>query len=209
VKKIKLVGYPCKIFKKTALIKDMFTSDLEVARFEGAAIRTVSGIRGQVKKVCDFSLRKLNTDDDFALFCAKLSFNLKVAKEEIGNQPKRKGGQIKEGIARCTFEDKILMSDIVFLRAWTQVEVPQFYNPLTTALQPRDQTWKGMRTVAELRREHNLPIPVNKDSLYKVCSGLIPFVFHFLTHFNTFLLSYKFISNLCHTFLFLSILAEN
>ncbi|KAH1224663.1 Ribosome biogenesis protein BMS1 [Glycine max] len=140
VKKIKLVGYPCKIFKKTALIKDMFTSDLEVARFEGAAIRTVSGIRGQVKK---------------------------AAKEEIGNQAKRKGGQTKEGIARCTFEDKILMSDIVFLRAWTQVEVPQFYNPLTTALQPRDMTWKGMKTVAELRREHNLAIPVNKDSLYK------------------------------------------
>ncbi|CAJ2679106.1 unnamed protein product [Trifolium pratense] len=140
MKKIKLVGYPCKIFKKTALIKDMFTSDLEVPRFEGAAIRTVSGIRGQIKK---------------------------VAKEELGNKPKRKGGQTKEGIARCTFEDKILMSDIVFLRAWTQVEVPQFYNPLTTALQPRDQTWKGMRTVAELRRDHNLPIPVNKDSLYK------------------------------------------
>ncbi|KAG6732324.1 hypothetical protein I3842_01G172000 [Carya illinoinensis] len=43
VKKIKMVGYPCKIFKKTALIKDMFTSDLEVARFEGAAVRTVNG----------------------------------------------------------------------------------------------------------------------------------------------------------------------
>ncbi|KAI5390369.1 ribosome biogenesis protein bms1 isoform X2 [Lathyrus oleraceus] len=140
VKKIKMVGYPCKIFKKTALIKDMFTSNLEVARFEGAAIRTVSGIRGQVKK---------------------------VAKQEIGNKPKSMGGQIKEGIARCTFEDKILMSDIVFLRAWTQVEVPQFYNPLTTALQPRDQTWKGMRTVAELRRECNLPIPVKKDSQYE------------------------------------------
>ncbi|KAL4388157.1 hypothetical protein GQ457_09G027830 [Hibiscus cannabinus] len=40
VKKIKLVGHPCKIFKKTALVKDMFTSDLEVARFEVAAIRT-------------------------------------------------------------------------------------------------------------------------------------------------------------------------
>ncbi|KAB1219440.1 Ribosome biogenesis protein bms1 [Morella rubra] len=140
VKKIKLVGYPCKIFKNTALIKDMFTSDLEVSRFEGAAIRTVSGIRGQVKK---------------------------AAKEEIGNEPKKKGGQPGEGIARCTFEDKIKMSDIVFLRAWTQVEVPRFYNPLSTALQPRDQTWKGMKTTAELRREHNLPIPVNRDSLYK------------------------------------------
>ncbi|CAN4108613.1 unnamed protein product [Withania somnifera] len=140
VKKIKLVGHPCKIFKKTALIKDMFSSDLEIARFEGAAVRTVSGIRGQVKK---------------------------AAKEEIGNQPKKKGGSAKEGIARCTFEDKILMSDIVFLRAWTQVEVPCFYNPLTTALQPRNQTWQGMKTVAELRREHNLPVPVNKDSLYK------------------------------------------
>lgn len=51
VKKIKLVGYACKIFRKTAFIEDMFTSDLEIARFEGAAIRTVSGIRGQVKKV--------------------------------------------------------------------------------------------------------------------------------------------------------------
>lgn len=60
------------------------------------------------------------------------------------------------------------MGDTVFLRAWAQVDVPQFYNPLATALQPRDKTWQGMKTVAELRREHNLPIPVNKDSLYRV-----------------------------------------
>ncbi|XP_050366426.1 uncharacterized protein LOC126784919 isoform X2 [Argentina anserina] len=140
VKKLKLVGYPCKIFKNTALIKDMFTSDLEIARFEGASVRTVSGIRGQVKK---------------------------AAKEEIGNQPKKKGGPPKEGIVRCTFEDKIKMSDIVFLRAWTQVDVPCFFNPLTTSLQPRDVTWQGMKTVAELRRERDIPIPVNIDSLYK------------------------------------------
>ncbi|CAL8107305.1 unnamed protein product [Prunus armeniaca] len=55
------------------------------------------------------------------------------------------GGQPKEGIAI----------------------VPQFYNPLTTSLQPRDKTWQRMKTTAELRREHNIPIPVNKDSLYK------------------------------------------
>lgn len=93
---------------------------------------------------------------------------MQAAKEEIGNQAKKKGGAPKEGIARCTFEDKILMSDIVFLRAWTQIEVPCFYNPLTTALQSRDKPWVGMKTVAELRRDQNLPVPVNKDSLYKV-----------------------------------------
>lgn len=50
-KKIKMVGHPYKIKKKTAFIKDMFTSDLEIARFEGSSVQTVSGIRGQVKKV--------------------------------------------------------------------------------------------------------------------------------------------------------------
>ncbi|KAE9445495.1 hypothetical protein C3L33_22607, partial [Rhododendron williamsianum] len=110
VKRIKLVGYPCKIFKE------------------------------KVKK---------------------------AAKEEIGNQPKKTGGDHKEGIARCTFEDKILMSDIVFLFAWTQVDVPQFYNPLTTAIQPCDLTWRGMKTVAELMREKNIPVSLSKDSLYK------------------------------------------
>ncbi|ESQ36240.1 hypothetical protein EUTSA_v10006612mg [Eutrema salsugineum] len=131
--KIKMVGHPCKIKKKTAFIKDMFTSDLEIARFEGSSVRTVSGIRGQVKK---------------------------AGKHMLDNNA-------QDGIARCTFEDQIKMSDIVFLRAWTKVEVPQFYNPLTTALQPRDKTWRGMKTFGELRREQNIPVPVNKDSLYK------------------------------------------
>ncbi|CAI5981303.1 unnamed protein product [Closterium sp. NIES-65] len=130
VKKLKLVGTPVKIFRHTAFIKDMFSSQLEVARFEGAAVRTVSGIRGQIKKAL-------------------------------------KHGQGPEGSVRCAFEDKILMSDIVFLRAWVKVTVPKLYNPVCTLLQSASATWQGMKTVAELRREQQLPIPVNKDSLYK------------------------------------------
>ena len=40
----------------------------------------------------------------------------------------------KAGSFRAAFEDKILMSDLVFLRAWLAVDLPRFYNPVTNLL---------------------------------------------------------------------------
>ncbi|XP_024878826.1 ribosome biogenesis protein BMS1 homolog [Temnothorax curvispinosus] len=128
VKKLKLTGVPMKIYRKTAFIKDMFNSALEVAKFEGARIKTVSGIRGQIKKA--------------------------IAKPE--------------GCFRATFEDKIMLSDIVFCRTWYKVDVPRFYNPVTSLLLPpaEKNRWRGMKTTGQLKREMNIHAEPNKDSIY-------------------------------------------
>ena len=64
-----------------------------MSKFEGATIKTVSGIRGEIKK---------------------------AAKEG------------PDGTFRATFEDKILMSDIIFCRTWFPIEPEKYYNPLTS-----------------------------------------------------------------------------
>ena len=127
VKKLKLTGTPHKIHKNTAFIRGMFSSELEVSKFIGASLKTVSGIRGQVKK------------------------------------PTRGG----TGTFRATFEDKILMSDIIFLRTWAQVAIKQFYNPVHSRLAPPGEQWQGMRTIGKLRHDLKVKAPLKKDSLYK------------------------------------------
>uniref|UniRef100_A0A8C6P7R5 BMS1 ribosome biogenesis factor n=1 Tax=Nothobranchius furzeri TaxID=105023 RepID=A0A8C6P7R5_NOTFU len=129
VKKLKLIGYPYKIFKNTSFIKGMFNTVLEVAKFEGASIRTVSGIRGQIKKA-------------------------------LSTPP---------GSYRATFEDRLLMSDIVFLRSWYPVTIPQLYNPVTSLLRSVGQkdNWSGMRTVGQLKHDLGIRNKPNTDSLYK------------------------------------------
>ncbi|KAI1007437.1 Ribosome biogenesis protein [Podosphaera aphanis] len=122
VKKLKLTGTPYKIFKNTAFIKDMFTTSVEIAKFEGASIKTVSGIRGQIKRAL--------------------------------SKP--------EGHFRATFEDKILMSDIVFLRAWYPIKPRRFYNPVTNLI-----GWNGMRLTGQVRKDEGLTAPQQKNSNYK------------------------------------------
>lgn len=128
VKKLKLTGHPYKIFKNTAFIKDMFSSSLEIAKFEGAGIKTVSGIRGQIKKAL--------------------------------SKP--------EGNFRATFEDKVLMSDIVFLRAWYPVKPHRFYNPVTNLLEGGEaDAWAGMRLTGQVRADQSIPTPKEKNSAYR------------------------------------------
>ncbi|KAK9770507.1 putative Bms1-type G domain-containing protein [Seiridium cardinale] len=123
VKKLKLTGVPSKIYKNTAFIKDMFNSALEIAKFEGAAIKTVSGIRGQIKRAL--------------------------------SKP--------EGQFRATFEDKILMSDIVFLRAWYPIKPHRYYNVVTNLL----GGWHGMRLTGEVRRDQGIATPQEANSKYR------------------------------------------
>eukprot|EP00759_Apiculatamorpha_spiralis_P026407 PhF_6_TR29359/c0_g1_i1/m.43192/K14569/BMS1; ribosome biogenesis protein BMS1 len=123
VKKLKIVGYPETIHKNTVFVKDMFSSSAEAAKYEGAKLRTVSGIRGAIKKALAH----------------------------------------KEGLVRCTFEDKLLKSDIVFLRTFSKVEPHEFYNPVTNLL---TDEWAGMRVTRDVRKERDLPLPTTADSQY-------------------------------------------
>lgn len=61
-----------------------------------------------------------------------------------------------------TFEDKILKSDIVFLKTWTNIEPEKFYNPVI-----KYEKTVLLRTMGNLRRDYNIPLPANKDSEYK------------------------------------------
>ena len=68
---------------------------------------------------------------------------------------------------RATFEDRILMSDIVFVRTWFQVSVPKYFNSVTSLLCKDKRTWNGMRTVGQIRFETGTKPKPSKDSLYR------------------------------------------
>lgn len=118
-KKLKLIGEPYKVYKNTAFVKGMFTSDLEVAKFTGAKVRTVSGIRGQIKK----SVKGPN-----------------------------------EGLFRAAFEDKILMSDMVFCRTWYTLKLDRFLNPIASF-----DDYKLIKTTWQLRKKYGIEQPIGNE----------------------------------------------
>ena len=79
----------------------------------------------------------------------------------------KKALRAPEGAFRATFEDRILMSDLVFVRTWYPVAVPQYYNPVTSLLLRDKNTWTGMRTVGQIRHEMGKRPPVKASSLYR------------------------------------------
>jgi len=135
VKKLKLKGVPHKIYKNTAIIKNMFGSDLEIMKFKAGNLKTVSGVRGMIKG--------------------------------------RAGSKYPDGYARAGFEDKILMSDIVFLSTWRQIKPQEFYTPVTNLLvapgqiEGEDGIWQGMRLTGQVRRDQGIPTPMDKNSAYR------------------------------------------
>ena len=70
----------------------------------------------------------------------------------------------KNGLVRCTFEDKILQSDIVFVRTWKPV-LPPYY--CVTVQNLLNSSWQGMRTMKQLRSDFNLPLTVKPNSEYQ------------------------------------------
>ena len=65
--------------------------------------------------------------------------------------------------------------DIVFCRTWYPLTCPKLYNPVQSLLLSKDQkqSWQGMRTVGQLRKDKNIKLQQKNDSLYKVIRNCI------------------------------------
>lgn len=58
----------------------------------------------------------------------------------------------------------------MFFRTWYNVEVPKLYNPVTSLLLPLNEknSWSGMKTTGQLKRELGMKGLAQNDSMYTV-----------------------------------------
>lgn len=141
-KKLKLVGAVNKVFRNTAFIEKLFTSKLEAMAFIGAGIRTVSGIRGIIKKA-----------EKQPEGLVRASFEDKVAQSDIIFL------RTYVPITIIKFCYEMLNHYYVYDEYTREYIIPgkkksHYEQPLR------------IKTFAELRHERNLPIPINPDSIY-------------------------------------------
>ncbi|VDK38792.1 unnamed protein product [Taenia asiatica] len=155
MKKLKLVGYPYKIFSKTAFVRGMFNSELEVTKMVGSKIQTsVSTCITNIETIVGLIKNALT------------------------------GTSHKPGDFRATFEASIRMADIVFVRTFVPTELTAFYNPIPnlllasarSAASTATQTqWRMLRTMGELRWDMGTKVEVKEDSKYREAQR-VPFV---------------------------------
>jgi len=178
VKKLKLVGEPYKIYKNTAFIQGMFNTELEVARYEGAAIRTVSGIRGMIKKAVSdrhgafratFEDKILKSD---IVFCRtwvpvtpKKFFNpiTSLLRDKPIAAPTDKEKRREERRRKNEEAERQRRID-----AGEEVDEDEGYElPADPEALSIGAGVPVLKTVGQLRFENAVPVPRSKDSLYR------------------------------------------
>ncbi|KAL5968761.1 Ribosome biogenesi protein bms1 [Taenia solium] len=158
MKKLKLVGYPYKIFSKTAFVRGMFNSELEVTKMVGSKIQTVQ--------------------ENVSTCITNIETIVGLIKNALT------GTSHKPGDFRATFEASIRMADIVFVRTFVPTELTAFYNPIPnlllasarSAASTTTQTqWRMLRTMGELQWDMGTKVEVKEDSKYREAQR-VPFV---------------------------------
>ncbi|KAL5110356.1 Ribosome biogenesi protein bms1 [Taenia crassiceps] len=139
MKKLKLVGHPYKIFSKTAFIRGMFNSELEVAKMIGSKIQTVSKVRGLIKNALTGTGRK---PGDF-----RATFEASIRMADI--------------VFARTF---VPIELIAFYNPVPNLLLTSIRTASSTTTQTQ---WRMLRTMGELRWNLGTKVEIKEDSRYR------------------------------------------